>query len=253
MSPVYKDLTDSDLSVNRFEQKEKGSVGLKVTVALAFILALGACGIAYYAYSNLGSALKNNAALEAENENLSAEAEQLRLKSGSLEEKEADYIKQISSLTAFVDKSNQKIADLNQALADKDGQIQVLEKQVTDLKDSAAPAQLLTEAKTVISPGAAALFQGEEAADGTAGGEAQNVIPQVMTVNREFGFVVINLGATNGIQVGNEFSVLRNGQSIASLSVERIYEGFAAATIVKESNDNPIQEGDLIESVKGNA
>ena len=67
-----------------------------------------------------------------------------------------------------------------------------------------------------------------------------------MTVNRKFDFVVVNLGSRDNLRMGDRLEVLRDGKSIASVEVEKLYDNFAAATIVEERKNAQIQEGDSI-------
>jgi len=70
--------------------------------------------------------------------------------------------------------------------------------------------------------------------------------PQVMTLNRDFNFVVLNLGTRDGMKMGDRFQVLQNGKTIATVEVEKLYENFSAATILEEKKKSAIKEGDLI-------
>lgn len=69
---------------------------------------------------------------------------------------------------------------------------------------------------------------------------------RVLTVNRKFNFVVINIGMRDKIKMGDKLSIEKQGKRIADVQVEKLYDSFAAATILKETKDAPIQEGDFV-------
>jgi K+ transporter len=68
---------------------------------------------------------------------------------------------------------------------------------------------------------------------------------KVMIVNKEFNFVVINLGSKDNVKVGDEFSISRAGKSIGDLKVEKVHEAMSAAGFVAELKDL-IKENDQV-------
>ncbi len=68
---------------------------------------------------------------------------------------------------------------------------------------------------------------------------------KVMIVNKEFNFVVINLGSKDKINVGDEFLVSRAGKAIGDIKVEKVHEAMSAAGFVVDLKDL-IQENDKV-------
>lgn len=68
---------------------------------------------------------------------------------------------------------------------------------------------------------------------------------KVMIVNKEFNFVVINLGSKDKVEVGDEFRVSRDGKYIGDLKVEKVHESMSAAGFIPELKDL-IKENDKI-------
>jgi hypothetical protein len=68
---------------------------------------------------------------------------------------------------------------------------------------------------------------------------------KVMVVNKEFNFVVINLGVKDNIKVGNEFTVSRDGKSIGDIKIEKVHESMSAAGFPAELREL-IRENDKI-------
>jgi hypothetical protein len=69
---------------------------------------------------------------------------------------------------------------------------------------------------------------------------------QVLSVNRKFNFVVVNMGLRNRLKMGDTLRVEQNGKLIGRIQVEKLYENFAACTILEEIKPAQIQEGDLV-------
>ena len=70
--------------------------------------------------------------------------------------------------------------------------------------------------------------------------------PEVLTVNRKFNFVVINLGSQDGMKIGDKAEIVRDGRTIGTVEIEKLYDSFSAATILKEDGKNQIREGDRV-------
>ena len=68
---------------------------------------------------------------------------------------------------------------------------------------------------------------------------------KVMIVNKEFNFVVINLGSKDKVNVGDAFAVSRNSKYIGDLKVEKVHESMSAAGFAVELKDQ-IKENDKI-------
>jgi len=72
---------------------------------------------------------------------------------------------------------------------------------------------------------------------------------KVLVVNREFNFVVVNLGTKDGMQIGTKMNIFRSDKKIGSAQVERVYENMSAATLLAEEQKGQIKEGDRIRVV----
>ncbi|MFH0855703.1 MAG: hypothetical protein V1869_04265 [Candidatus Omnitrophota bacterium] len=101
--------------------------------------------------------------------------------------------------------------------------------------------------KIVVSPEASAVKEPmigqaaslpESAAKGLEG--------KILVLNKEYNFVVINLGSKDGVAVNDEFSVYQGGKNIGDIKVEKVQEVMSAAGFVSEKLKNVIKEGDKI-------
>jgi len=68
---------------------------------------------------------------------------------------------------------------------------------------------------------------------------------KVMVVNKEFNFVVINLGSKDKVNVGDEFTVSRAGKPLAEIKIEKVHEVMSAAGFAPELKDL-IKENDKV-------
>lgn len=72
---------------------------------------------------------------------------------------------------------------------------------------------------------------------------------QVVVVNREYDFVVMNLGRNHGLAIGQEFQIVRGQEVLGRVKVEKVYDELAAASILPNSKKDAIREGDLLKSI----
>ena len=69
---------------------------------------------------------------------------------------------------------------------------------------------------------------------------------QVLSVNRQFNFVVVNLGLRDHVKIGDALRVEQKGKLIGRIQVEKLYENFSACAILEEAKPSQIHEGDLV-------
>lgn len=68
---------------------------------------------------------------------------------------------------------------------------------------------------------------------------------KVLIVNKEFNFVVINLGSKDKVSVGDEFLVSRGAKPIGDIKVEKVHEFMSAAGFAESLRD-AIRENDKV-------
>ena len=66
---------------------------------------------------------------------------------------------------------------------------------------------------------------------------------QVLVVNKEFDFVVVNLGENDGLKVGSKLQVYKDDQALGTIEVEKIYGNMSAATLLPDAEKDKIKEG----------
>ncbi len=128
----------------------------------------------------------------------------------------------------------QRIAQLTEQQKTLQAQLNQTETAKTELEDKVlelSQAQPTVELETVVV---------------TDGGAAGASAGQVVVVNREYDFVVMNLGKNHGLALGQEFQVVRDNQILGRVKVEKIYDELSAAAILPQSKKESIREGDSV-------
>jgi hypothetical protein len=72
---------------------------------------------------------------------------------------------------------------------------------------------------------------------------------RVLLVNRKFNFIVVNLGTHQGLTLDDVLTVQKNGNPVAKVRVEKLYDDYSAAYIIEEQSAFPIGEQDVVTAV----
>ncbi|PIP20182.1 MAG: hypothetical protein COX40_06180 [Candidatus Omnitrophica bacterium CG23_combo_of_CG06-09_8_20_14_all_40_11] len=67
---------------------------------------------------------------------------------------------------------------------------------------------------------------------------------KVLVVNKDYNFVVINLGSEDGVNSGDIFALYHNNKYIGDIKVEKIHESMSAADFTSASTKDAVSEGD---------
>jgi len=69
---------------------------------------------------------------------------------------------------------------------------------------------------------------------------------KVLVVNREYNFIVADIGIEDDIEIGDFVTIFRNGKYVGEAQVEKIYDTMSASTIVKETKPRAIMVDDNV-------
>ena len=90
--------------------------------------------------------------------------------------------------------------------------------------------------------------QGVELGTIVVGPETSSVSGQlegkILVVNKDYNFVVINLGSKDGVNAGDAFALYHNNKYIGDIKVEKIHESMSAADFTSASIKDVVSEGD---------
>ena len=146
---------------------------------------------------------------------------------------------QVSALQTERDAAKQQLADLEQAKTD-------LESKVMELSGGQPTVELEKVLVTNDQPSAAS---GGGVVMPVATTSKASADGQVVVVNREYDFIVMNLGKNHGLSVGQEFQIVRGAEVLGKVKVEKVYDELSAAAILPESQKNNIREGDAVKAL----
>jgi len=70
-------------------------------------------------------------------------------------------------------------------------------------------------------------------------------------VNKEYNFVVMNLGSRDGVTAGSEFSLYHNNQHVGDVKIEKVHDAMSAAGFLAPETKDKVSEGDrVVQKVK---
>ena len=69
---------------------------------------------------------------------------------------------------------------------------------------------------------------------------------KVLVVNKDYNFAVINLGAKDGVDIGDEFSIFDDSAYIGDIKVEKVHDSMAAAGFLSANMKDNIREGNKV-------
>lgn len=266
--PSKNEISDADVAIPKLTVagplgNRPRSRGLRFTAVLSFLLTLALCAAAGYLYFLLRQERADRSHLSAqiaelksfteksqdqtlgyrsEMDDLQKEFQKLRndgeIMKKQIEQGRSDFSGLASKVNSIEDKTSEieaAVAQLKQIPAiPEPGPATVLE--VAPESGTTTPAE---NAQTV-APAAASPASVEPAP------AAAITYPQVMTVNRKFNFLVVNMGMKDNLKMGDRLAVERDGKIIGAVAIEKLYDNFAAAAIVEEKENGAIKEGDII-------
>ena len=145
--------------------------------------------------------------------------------------------KQVTELTQEREELGRQLAELEQAKSD-------LESKVTQLSD-----QPTVELDKIVVSNPQPLASGAVAAVPVSAVVSSPAAGQVIVINREYDFIVINLGKKQGLSIGQEFQVVRGSEVLGKVKVEKVYDELSAAAILPESQKENIREGDTVRAL----
>ena len=144
-----------------------------------------------------------------------------------------DLSAQLAQLQTERDEIKQRLLGLEQAKGE-------LESQVSALSTGEPTVEL--DKVRVTSEG-----EGTGPSAAAAPGGSEN--GQIIVVNRDYDFVVMNLGKNQGLSIGQEFQIVRGEVVLGKVKVEKVYEELSAAAILPESDKSSIREGDAVKAL----
>jgi prefoldin subunit 5 len=174
------------------------------------------------------------------------QAKEVLAKSVDDRQREVDRLgKDLEQLRAERQNLQQQLAELNQQQETWKNQLAELEKVKGQLETKVLElsGQPTVELDKVVVNSMESL-SADKAVTPASGREGQ-----VIVVNREYDFIVMNLGKNNGLEIGQQFQIVRGEEVLGWVKVEKVYDELAAAAILPQSNKEQIREGDVVKAL----
>ena len=147
------------------------------------------------------------------------------------------------ALTSQVEEFSSERSTMQQQLADLEKAKSELESKVMQLSEKPTVELdkiVVTNDQSGAGAGAAMPVSA------TSGGPMNG---QIVVINRDYDFIVINLGKKQGLSIGQEFQIVRGEQVLGRVKVEKIYDELSAAAILPDSHKDSIREGDTVKAL----
>ncbi|MFC1754339.1 hypothetical protein ACFL96_13270 [Thermoproteota archaeon] len=97
--------------------------------------------------------------------------------------------------------------------------------------------------KIIVTPLAAVDIESESSKIGAS------MTAEVFLVNREYDFLILNIGKNEGVVVGEIFEVFHDGASIGNIQTEKIHDAMSAAKFLEGFRKDQVVEGDRVNRV----
>lgn len=223
--------------------------GLKLIILSSFILSLAALVGAVVLFTDFTAEKKQRGVLE------SSQA-QLQLKAESFEKSAGNYKADLGKIQADLEKFVAEKKELEKQLTESRSQIEDLRNKIKNIQEKNKTIEE-TAANEIRESGEDseldfAPAEGTNSKSTASAAPAKPAAPQppkVLSVNRKFNFAVVNIGLSQKLKIGDPLEIIRDGKVAARLQVEKLYEGFCAASITQESKETPVKEGDQVRQV----
>ncbi len=153
-----------------------------------------------------------------------------------------------------------RLQDAQEETRNVTAQLQELDNRKVELEEKVRELEEMTQnielGKIVVAPESSAAAESKQSRKKEARKKQEpQVMPQeeatgmngkVLVINKEYNFVVINLGSRDGVDVGMEFAVYQGNKHIGDIKVEKVHDAMSAAGFVTDGLKDKIGEGDKV-------
>ncbi len=217
----------------------------------------------------LESKVKENQSLISKlNDKLAQEIktkELLRNEQETLRNKIVELSQDKNSFQEILDEKLQEIADLHSKLEMVASQKEDLQEkeaeEISEVRDEPVAEAAVDLEKIVVTPMVVDVVEEqirEEAAveelmkqtvEVKQEAQKQSLSMEVLLINREYSFLVVNAGEDKGVKVDDIFEVFHNHVSLGRVKVEKVHERMSAANFLPGFDIDRVGEGDAANKV----
>jgi len=243
---------------------------IRVVKLISTMVSIFAIGIIVILFLALNKEKTEKAALQnelaqvmKEKKNLSDQLAELELIKGDLERKVSEletkanmlsenYEKEKSQNDVIKSKLSKKEEELNgikvkleTAIGEKKRLQEILDEEKTKYSQLKEHVDKLVDVKDVLEDKVRNIINKQ-------GIELERIVVKtegslegkVLVVNRDFNFIVVDIGSKDDIELNDVLTVFKNGKYVGEAQVEKVYDTMSAATISKETKPGSIAVGD---------
>ena len=172
-----------------------------------------------------------------------------------------EALTQVEQLGADLEKKDElssalenKLTQVREDTKKKEAQLKELEARKSELEtklnELEAKSKSAVELGTIVV-GSEAGSPGEKPSESTGKQRKKTTVTsslegKVLVVNKDYNFVVINLGTKDGLDIGDIFSVQHNNKYIGDVKVEKVHDSMSAAGFASMEMKDKVNEGDKV-------
>jgi len=162
--------------------------------------------------------------------------------SARVEAIQSEYKTNMEGLLAEKNRLSSQIAVFDRELSDKNSEIKLLKKSLKNIDKKLR----------AVRPNGARGTQGVQSVQGTVSLEPivvtrpKNVSGKIIEVNKDYGFVVMDLGSDDGISTGDTLFVSRKKAMLGKIVVEETAPKYSAAKVLYKSLGDAVLKGDTV-------
>jgi myosin heavy subunit len=149
----------------------------------------------------------------------------------ALDAKRVSLEARIKELEAELEQVKTKDVELGTIVVAPDADVAVTAEGKPKPAEKTVKAAPVAKANPVVSPRPVSSFEAK-----------------VLVVNKDYNFVVINMGSKDGVRVGDIFSVYHNAKYVGDVKVDKVHDSMAAAGFSSADMRDKVSEGDKVEA-----
>lgn len=164
-------------------------------------------------------------------------------------------LEEAEQLKADLEKQKGLRSDLETKLNDTQKDVEKMQAELKDLEDKKAELEakineLEAQAQQGVELGTIVVGPeggvSSEAATAPPPGQAQGLEGKVLVVNKEYNFIIINLGSKDGVNVNDIFSIYHDNKYIGDVKVGKTHDSMSAADFISTSTKDLVSDGDRV-------
>lgn len=192
--------------------------------------------------------VKKKESLDKEVTALELEVSKIKSEVGNLKKKLSNITKQISSNEEEIAAAEKSIASSKRKTAAVIEEIWNMKKNITELEKQREDLlkELSTYSKPLVDIKEDETELSKEEIPSIEKSKEPLLKGEILTINREFNFVVINLGKADGIDEEMVLEVRRDKDVLGQIQVETVKDHISAAAIIAGGNISKMRGGDLV-------